>query len=80
MRHRVFLGHFPPMSSIQSWIAIVRDLTGGHENKREPESYEEKPHVARSQRAGRLDALATYSAIFWFGGQCPDASLGGLSR
>lgn len=65
------------MSGIQSWITIVRDLTGGHENKREPESYEEKPHVARSQGAGRLDRNI---AIFWFGGQCPDASLGGLSR
>lgn len=80
MHHRVFLGHFPPMSGIQSWITIVRDLTGGHENKRELESYEEKPHVARSHGAGRLDAMATDIAIFWFEGQCPDASLGGLSR
>lgn len=52
------------MSGIQSWITIVRDLTGGHENKREPESYEEKPHVTRSQRASRLDAMATDIAIF----------------
>lgn len=64
MHHRVFLGHFPPMSGIQSWITIVLGLTGGQENKREPESYEKKPHVVRSQGAGRLDAMATDIAIF----------------
>lgn len=64
MPHPVFLSHFPPVSGIQSWITIVCDLTGGHENKREPESYEEKPRVARSQRASRLDAMATDIATF----------------